>query len=96
MRTITNEVGSGPIQIITNAVDEIGSTHEASELPSRSEEREAILREDIDRETGLDGRRESCELNLSGRTVQLGTLVHTVDNGPDAERRTITISLLDR
>jgi hypothetical protein len=85
MRTITDEVGSGPIQIITNEVDEIGSTHESSELPSRSEEREAVLREDIDRATGLDGKRESCELNLSGKTVQLGTLVHTVDNGPDAE-----------
>jgi hypothetical protein len=88
MRTIADEVGSGPIRAVTYTVVEevIGSIKEDHTNGARLDLGERVV-VPIPRNTnitsGLDGKRERCELNLTGGPAPLGELTHTLDNGPD-------------
>jgi hypothetical protein len=90
MQTITDEVGSGPIRAITYAVAEevIGSIREDRTDGARLDlgERVPVSKSrNVDITSGLDGKRERCELNTSvyDRPLDLGVIVGTVDNGPN-------------
>jgi hypothetical protein len=95
MQTITDEVGSGPIQAITYAVDEIIGSYTDAEakitnnLWLDSGERIVIpTPHNTNITSGLDGRREKCELNLTGGPAPKGEIVDTFDNGPDFKAAT--------
>jgi hypothetical protein len=81
MRTITDEVGSGPIEVFALAATdtEEGLAH-ASTL--NLEHRAPAPKREFDDENGLDGKRELCEPNPKGGTVPLGNLSHALDIGP--------------
>jgi hypothetical protein len=87
MRTITTEVGSGPIKAVTT-VELVGSYTE-DEIDNSTKldlgERIAVPIPQNDNITsGLDGRREkTTDLNLKSGDVPNGAIINTVDNGPD-------------
>jgi hypothetical protein len=89
MQTITDEVGSGSIRILTYPVEEeaIGSTKEYNTDGSRLGlgERVAVPVPHDNITSGMDGKRERCELNLAGGPSPQGEIVATLDNGPDIQ-----------
>jgi hypothetical protein len=87
MRTITDEVGSGPIEIFNYAAEEqIGSYKEEEILDKPRldcQGRAARSSPEGDHAKDVDGKRVCCELNPKGSAAPLGRLAHTVDNGPN-------------
>jgi hypothetical protein len=84
MRTITTEVGSRPIKTKTYPVEETNGSHKAEDKGCiDSGERVPVPMFPNDNITsGMDGKRERCELNLAGGPAPAGVIVDTIDNGP--------------
>jgi hypothetical protein len=88
MRTITDDVGNGPIRIFAPAAENvIGFYTEAdsANIPRLTLEIRAAapIESNPNITTSIDGRRERCELNLAGGPAPKGAILDTVDNGPE-------------
>jgi hypothetical protein len=89
MRTITTEVGSGSIKAVTCATDESAGSYAEEEIDNSTEvdlgERiEAPIPENDNITSSLDERCErTTDFNFKSGDVPNGTIINTVDNGPD-------------
>src|SRR5262245_7283295 len=71
-RTITEEIGRGPIQVLTIDHCDIAT----------DEDRASIDTSDPNKTEGIDGRSERIEPNPKGSNAPLGVLVAIIDDGP--------------
>ena len=90
IRTITDDIGSGSIRAVTYAVLEeevgVGSETEDHTDGARLDLGERVIIPtpyDTNITSGLDGKRERCELNQTRGPAPTGEIADTVDNGPD-------------
>src|ERR1700682_3840791 len=89
MRTITEEVGTGPIKAVTYATDESAGSYAEEEIDNSTEvdlgERiVAPIPKNDNITSSLDGRREkTTDFNFRSGDVPNGAIITTVDNGPD-------------